>query len=174
MGKNEEIWAILVNSNKRDRDGVYFAGPGFLTKNRKYMVFIFHRSSLYLHLRIPSLRGFVILSKLARAGNALYASDGLWRVANGKHSIAAWKEVCSELSEQELKECQENWLTFTEGLQVQLVHFPDHDITDIKLHMGVARDLESSSNRFRQTSLESKFEIFEAARAKVPGLVVGG
>ena len=93
--------------------------------------------------------------------------DGLWRIANGKHSVIAWKEFLAAADLSSLE--GEQQVVQTDGLQVNLVYYPENSPDDIKVEQGVAHDLESSSHKFRQTSLQSKFEIIQAARAKVPG-----
>ena len=61
-------------------------------------------------------------------------------------------------------------LVHLEGLQVNLVYFENlGGQEELRVHMGIMHDQESSSNRYKQTSFESKYEIIQAARAKVAG-----
>ena len=83
--------------------------------------------------------------------------DGLWRIANGKHSVIACKELLASADLSSLE--GEQQVVQTDGLQVNLVYYPyypENSPDDIKVEQGVAHDLESSSNKFRQTSLQSK------------------
>lgn len=101
-------------------------------------------------------------------GDPIVASDGLYTVANGKHSVAAWKSFLSSADAHQL-EGEQN-LVHLEGLQVNLVYFENlGGQEELRVHMGIMHDQESSSNRYKQTSFESKYEIIQAARAKVAG-----
>ncbi|CAE7241869.1 unnamed protein product, partial [Symbiodinium sp. CCMP2592] len=55
------------------------------------------------------------------------------------------------------------------GVMCQLVEYDSTDVQDILMHQGVQHDAESASNKFKQTSLQSKFDIIVAAQGRVPG-----
>ena len=94
------------------------------------------------------------------------AADGRRKIADGKHTFAALREVERMVKADPEKEWQAALLDALEqGVDVQVVNFEDVD--QLFIWTVAAHDVEN--NRFKATSLKDLVATVERFRKKVPG-----
>ena len=110
-------------------------------------------------LRKPSI--------LAQAGQPLRCSDGLLKLADGKHSIQALLMLRASSQPSKLEEYSEALVNaLTVGVQVSIIEFEDWD-DDVTLAWAASAH-DENSNRYKATSMQNLVAVALRFKQRVP------